>query len=130
MQDGGLFFLKANVISWELFKYWNLMKLVNPNSPVEKSLCSNILKDKDVVEDYGLRVQYVNTTYFGGFCQMNRDMFGEVYSMHANCCGDLRSKVHDLRLVLDDWINFRARLSENHSLEFMALRWRAPHKCL
>lgn len=130
VQDGGLFFLKSNVISVEFFKYFNFMNVLYPNSLVSKSLCSHIAQSQDVVEAYGFRAEHVNTTYFGEFCHRNRHEFREVYSMHANCCEDLRSKVHDLNLVLHDWINFRTSSSDNYTLPHTAFRWRAPNKCL
>ncbi|KAF7819436.1 nucleotide-diphospho-sugar transferase family protein [Senna tora] len=126
VQDGGLFYLKASVASLEFFKLWNVRKVQYPNSQVDKSFCMNIMKSRDAIEAYGVRIQYVSATYFGGFCQLNKDKFSEAYSMHANCCEELRSKVHDLKLVLDDWINFRSHSSKNYT----ALRLRAPQKCL
>ncbi|KAK4282258.1 hypothetical protein QN277_013655 [Acacia crassicarpa] len=129
-QDGGLFFLKSTAISIEFFKYFNFMKVLYPNSRASKSLCSYIVQSEDVVAAYGFRIQYVNTTYFGEFCHRNKYQFREVYSMHANCCEDLRSKVHDLKLTLHDWINSRARSSDNYTSKPEAFRWRAPKMCL
>ena len=41
-----------------------------------------------------------------------------------------RGKVHDLRLVLDDWINFTAQTSTNANMEPSSFTWRAPKKCM
>ncbi|XP_061371616.1 uncharacterized protein At1g28695-like, partial [Gastrolobium bilobum] len=108
MHDGGIFYLKANIISFEFFKYWKLTNILYPNSLDEDSLCTTIMQSEDV-EALGFRVKLVNSTYFGGFCQLNKDMLREAYTIHTNCCNDLRSKVHDMRIVLDDWIRFRNR---------------------
>ncbi|CAJ1790771.1 unnamed protein product [Sphenostylis stenocarpa] len=127
LYDGGIFFLKANAISFEFFKYWKLTKILFPNDPAEESLCTTIKERQDIADSYGFRVQLVNTSYFGGFCELNKDMFRDVYTIQANCCDDLKSKVHDLRIVLHDWIRFRKRASGGNALDKMALRW--PQKC-
>ncbi|KAK7354330.1 hypothetical protein VNO80_19790 [Phaseolus coccineus] len=127
LYDEGIFFLKANAISFEFFKYWKLTKFLFPNNPAEESLCTTIKERQAVADSYGFRIQLVNTSYFGGFCQLNKDIFKEVYTIQANCCDDLKSKVHDLRIVLDDWIRFRKRASGENALDKMALRW--PQKC-
>lgn len=126
-RGGGIFFLKANAIAIEFFKYWKFIKVLYPNSDVEESLCRTIIESQDVTNVLGFRVQPVNTTYFGGFCQLNQDMLRDAYTIHANCCDDLTSKVHDLRIVLDDWIRFRKRVSGDNASDEMALRW--PQKC-
>ncbi|XP_027902335.1 uncharacterized protein At4g15970-like isoform X1 [Vigna unguiculata] len=127
LYDEGIFFLKANTISFEFFNYWKLTKILYPNDPVEESLCTTIKERQDIADTYGFRIQHVNTSSFGGFCQLNKDMFREVYTIQANCCDDLKSKVHDLNIVLDDWIRFRKGASEDNALDKMALRW--PQKC-
>ncbi|KAK7260614.1 hypothetical protein RIF29_26815 [Crotalaria pallida] len=123
VEDGGIFFLKANALAVEFFKSLKLNKLMYPISIAEESLCTTIIQSREIVRAYGLRVIDVDTTYFGGFCHLSEDMLRKAYTIHANCCGDLSSKVHDLRNVLDDWIHLRERSSRNK----MALRW--PQKC-
>ena len=125
IQDGGLFFLKANAIAFEFFRYWKLLQVLYPNSHVEESLCETLMRSKEIVEAYSFRTKHVNTTNFGGLCRLNKDKLRDVYTIHANCCQDVRSKVHDLRLVLDDWIRFRDNTSET-----VTLQWRAPQMCL
>lgn len=127
LHDGGIFFLKANDNSFEFFKHWKLTKVLFPNDPAEESLCTTIKQWPDVVEAYGFRVQQVNASYFGGFCQLNKHMLREAYTIQANCCDDLKSKVHDLRIVLDDWIQFRRSASGDNALNKMVFRW--PQKC-
>lgn len=128
VQDGGIFYLRSNAIAIEFFKYWKVIKVLYPNSNVEESLCTTIMQSKDIGDSYAFGVKYVDTTYFGGFCHLSKDMLREACTIHANCCEDLTSKVHDLRNVLDDWIHFRENLSgDNNTLDKMALRW--PQKC-
>lgn len=132
-QDGGLFYVKSSQVSYEFFKLWNVRKIQYPDSHVDKSICSDVWQNQDAIEAYGFRTKDVNATYFGGFCQLNKDEFRMAYTMHANCCEDLQSKIHDLKLFLHDWIHFRAHLSKDYTvdeLEHKDLRWRAPLKCL
>ncbi|KAL1314657.1 hypothetical protein HN51_041482 [Arachis hypogaea] len=123
--DGGIFFLKANGIAFEFLKYWKLVKFLFPKSPDEDSLCATIAQNQDMVAAYGFRVNHIDTTYFGGFCQQNKDMLMEASTIHANCCEDLTNKVHDLRSVLDDWIQFRKNVSGSGKM-IMGRPW----KCL
>ncbi|KAG4930869.1 hypothetical protein AAZX31_17G172900 [Glycine max] len=127
LHGGGIFFLKANAISLEFFKYWKLTKFMFPNDPAEESLCNTIKARQDAADLYGFRAQLVNTSYFGGFCQPSKNMLREAYTIQANCCDDLESKVHDLRIVLGDWIRFRNHASGVNALDKMDLRW--PLKC-
>ncbi|WJX81195.1 hypothetical protein P8452_64112 [Trifolium repens] len=127
IQEGGIFFMKANAIALEFLKHWKLSKILYPTTNVEESLCATILHNEDLVEMYGFRVHRVDTDHFGGFCQLNNDILEKAYTIHANCCDDLTSKVHDLRIVLDDWFRFREHVKNNNATEKMALRW--PQKC-
>ena len=127
IQDGGIFYLKANAIAFEFFKYWKLVKVLYPKSQAEDSLCTTIMQNQDTVGTYGFRVKYVDTTYFGGFCQLNKDKLREAYTIHANCCDDLTSKVHDLRIVLDDWTHFRKNVSGDNASDQMIMG--RPRKC-
>jgi hypothetical protein len=111
----------------EFLKHWKLSKILYPTTNVEESLCATILHNEDLVEMYGFRVHHVDTDHFGGFCQLNNDILEKAYTIHANCCDDLTSKVHDLRIVLDDWFRFREHVKNNNATEKMALRW--PQKC-
>ncbi|KAL2951909.1 hypothetical protein AAZX31_19G080400 [Glycine max] len=124
---GGGIFLKANVISLEFFEYWRMTKFMFPNDPAEESFCTIIKTLQDAVELHSFHVHLVNTSYFGGFCQLSKNMLREAYTIQANCCDDLESKVHDLRIVLDDWIRFRKCASGDNALDKMDLRW--PQKC-
>lgn len=122
--DSGFFSVRSTDFSIELFKYWKLDGVLYPNSHAE-SLCNEIEISKEIIEIIGGRISFLNTDRFGGFCQQSKDV-SEAYTMHGNCCDSVERKVYDLKLVLDDWINFKA-LSSNTSLG--VLPWRAPRKC-
>ncbi|CAL9014826.1 unnamed protein product [Prunus brigantina] len=123
-QDRGLFYVKSNYISVKFFNYLKLVGVLYPNTPFE-SLCE-IATEQEIMEMLGMRIKFLYKVYFGGFCQPLKNN-SEVYTMQANCCEKIESKVHDLKLVLDDWSNFTGQ-SSNHSLGTLS-SWRAPDKC-
>ncbi|CAK8541106.1 unnamed protein product [Lathyrus sativus] len=127
VQEGGIFFMKANSVTPEFLKHWKLTKVLYPDSNLEESMCATLDIHEDLVEHYDFRVHRIDTNHFGGFCQPYNDMLEDAYTIHANCCDDLQNKVHDLRIVLDDWLRFRNRVSKNNATEKTALRW--PQKC-
>ncbi|EPS59587.1 hypothetical protein M569_15217, partial [Genlisea aurea] len=55
----------------------------------------------------GLPIKYLDTAYFGGFCEPSRDL-NLVLTMHANCCVGLENKIHDLKILLQDWRSYLA----------------------
>lgn len=125
--DKGIFYMKSDDIAVDFLKYWQFERVLYPNS-LELSLCEMTTR-LDIVDMLGVKIKYLDTNNFGGFCEGSKDM-SEVYTMHAACCDNIKSKVHDLRLLLDDWINFTAKLSANVSLGPYPFSWRAPKKCM
>ncbi|KAF1885724.1 hypothetical protein Lal_00002623 [Lupinus albus] len=126
--DGGIFFLKSNAISVEFFKNLKLNTVLYPNSYAAESFCTTLLNNKASVETYSMGIKYVENGYFGGFCQISNEMLRNAYTIHANCCGNLTSKVHDMKNVLNDWNQIKEHESEDNSSYKIALRW--PHKCI
>ncbi|KAM1075673.1 hypothetical protein PS2_023022 [Malus domestica] len=124
-QDRGIFFLKSDVISLEFFEYLNLVGILYPSIPLG-SPCEIVTRE-EITKMLGMRVQIIDTAYFGGFCQPLGN-YSEVYTMQANCCENIESKVHDLKLVLDDWRSITGRSANNSSGQSPS--WRAPNKCI
>ncbi|XP_048435287.1 uncharacterized protein At4g15970-like [Pyrus x bretschneideri] len=124
-QDRGIFFLKSDVISLEFFEYLNLVGILYPSIPLG-SPCEIVTRE-EITKMLGMRVQIIDTAYFGGFCQPLKD-YSEVYTMQANCCENIESKVHDLKLVLDDWRSITGRSANNSSGKSPS--WRAPNRCI
>lgn len=56
---------------------------------------------------HGVRVQFLDTAYLGGFCELRKD-FHKVCTVHGNCLFGLRDKLQKLTQVLDEWKQFRA----------------------
>ncbi|XP_043720855.1 uncharacterized protein At4g15970-like [Telopea speciosissima] len=124
--NGGFIFVKSNLKSIGFYKYWYKSRVWYPNSH-DQSVFEMIKNDKNVTTT-GLQIRYLDTNCFGGFCQPSKDM-NKVCTMHANCCVGIENKVHDLRLVLEDWKNFIALPTEKRRLVGSSSLWRAPREC-
>jgi hypothetical protein len=46
IQEGGIFFMKANAIALEFLKHWKLSKILYLTTNVEESLCATILHNE------------------------------------------------------------------------------------
>ncbi|THG22550.1 hypothetical protein TEA_028630 [Camellia sinensis var. sinensis] len=100
--DGGFFYLKSNAITVEFFKYWKTKRVLHPNS--SDQLIFETIKDDMIGKMLGLRIIYLDTDYFGSFCQSNKDM-SKLCTMHAKCYDSIDRKVHHLKDILDVWRN-------------------------
>ncbi|XP_057983551.1 uncharacterized protein At4g15970-like [Malania oleifera] len=117
--NGGLFYVRSNEISIQFFTYWDLAAGILHPHHNDISVFEMIKGDRSskIIE---ARIQYVDAAYFISLCLPNAN-FSMVHTVHGGCCGSTEEKVHDLRLVLDDWRNFTAHGSLSS--------WRAPSKC-
>ncbi|KAM3761182.1 hypothetical protein ACB098_01G248500 [Castanea mollissima] len=125
IQDKGLLYMKSSAEAIKFLKFLQFKRVLFPTY-LDRSFCEM------AVHKLRGHTKYVDTGYFGGFCEPSNNM-SKVYPMQSTCCDNIKSKVHDLRLVLDDWINFTARMSNNGSKPSMGLSsfsWRAPKKCM
>ncbi|XP_062185023.1 uncharacterized protein At4g15970-like isoform X2 [Phragmites australis] len=122
--NGGFNYVKSNERSIEFYSFWYLSRLRYPGYHDQDVF--NVIKHDPYVADIGLKIKFLSTTYFGGFCEPSRDI-NKVCTMHANCCIGLRSKIHDLRIMMDDW---RSYLSLPPNLKrLQTLAWRVPQNC-
>ncbi|XP_043706770.1 uncharacterized protein At4g15970-like [Telopea speciosissima] len=127
--NGGFNYVRSNGLSIEFFKYWQMSRVLYPGYSDQSVF--QIIKDDMVTSMIGLRIKYLDTSYFGGFYQPSEDM-NKVCTMHANCCVDIERKLHDLKLVLEDWKNFTKLSTEGEKLRAsssLTSPWRAPSLC-
>ncbi|KAL6843667.1 hypothetical protein ACP4OV_026238 [Aristida adscensionis] len=122
--NGGFSYVKSNERSIEFYNFWYSSRVSYPGYHDQDVF--NVIKHDPYVADIGLKIKFLSTTNFGGFCQPSRDL-NKVCTMHANCCIGLRSKVHDLRIMMEDW---RSYLSLPPNLKrLQTLAWRVPQNC-
>lgn len=118
--NGGFNYVKSNERTIKFYKFWYSSREKFPGLHDQDVL--NKIKFDPLIDRIGMQMRFLDTAYFGGFCEPSKD-FNLVCTMHANCCFGLENKVHDLKLVLQDWRSFM--LKPNLS----SFSWRAPQKC-
>ncbi|XP_043718346.1 uncharacterized protein At1g28695-like [Telopea speciosissima] len=118
----GFYFIRSNNKTIALFELWYAMKNNSPGLK-EQDVLVNMMQH-GVFRELGLRVKFLETLYFSGFCQDSRD-FEAVTTVHANCCRGVNAKMADLANVLQDWRKFKS--SSNHTL---TSRWSKHNACI
>ncbi|KAJ3688586.1 hypothetical protein LUZ61_017750 [Rhynchospora tenuis] len=102
--NGGFMFVKSSNKTIEFFKNWQDQRVNYPNQHDQDVL--NKIK-VEFSKRYQVRMQFVNTLYTSGFCQMSKDI-SKVCTVHANCCVGLQAKLLDLRSILEDWKAYKS----------------------
>ncbi|KAL7000691.1 hypothetical protein U1Q18_001844 [Sarracenia purpurea var. burkii] len=122
--NGGFNFVRSNNRTIEFYKFWYSSREVYQGYHDQDVL--NIIKFDAFLDELELKMRFLNTSQFGGFCQPSKDL-NWVCTMHANCCFGLGNKLHDLRLMLDDWKEY---MSLPPSLKRSSLAsWSVPQNC-
>ncbi|CAN6291086.1 unnamed protein product [Urochloa humidicola] len=118
----GFFHVRPNNRTIAMTRIWHQARERYPG--MNEQPVFNAIK-KGLVAELGLRVQYMDPTFMGGFCSYGKDL-RKICTMHANCCVGLGNKLRDLRTVLDDWKNY-TRMP--HWAKHTA-RWTVPGACI
>ncbi|KAF5945664.1 hypothetical protein HYC85_015892 [Camellia sinensis] len=122
--NGGFSFVRSNNRSIEFYKFWHSSREVYPGYHDQDVL--NIIKYDAFLIDIELKMRFLNTANFGGFCEPSKDL-NQVCTMHANCCVGMGNKVHDLKVMLEDWKQY---MSLPPSLKRSSISsWRVPQNC-
>ncbi|KAK7310200.1 hypothetical protein RJT34_07546 [Clitoria ternatea] len=122
--NGGFNFVRSNNRSIEFYKFWYSSQEAYPGYHDQDVL--NFIKFDSFISDLGLKIRFLDTAKFGGLCEPSRDL-NKVCTMHANCCYGMDSKLHDLKIMLQDWKHY---LTLPPSLKRMSIiSWRVPQKC-
>ncbi|WJX16910.1 hypothetical protein P8452_06889 [Trifolium repens] len=122
--NGGFNFVRSNNRSIEFYKFWYSSQETYPGYHDQDVL--NFIKIDPFINDIGLKMIFLDTANFGGLCEPSRDL-NQVCTMHANCCYGMDSKLHDLRIMLQDWRHY---LTLPPSLKRLSIiSWRVPQKC-
>ncbi|KAH1033938.1 hypothetical protein GLYMA_20G006100v4 [Glycine max] len=122
--NGGFNFVKSNNRSIEFYKFWYSSRETYPGYHDQDVL--NFIKVDPFITELGLKMIFLDTANFGGLCEPSRDL-NKVCTMHANCCYGMDSKLHDLRIMLQDW---KYHLTLSPSLKRLSIiSWRVPQNC-
>lgn len=122
--NGGLLYVRSSTAAVAFYEHWQASRARFPGKH-EQFVFDRIVKE-GVPPRIGARVRFLDTAVFGGFCQHGKDL-GRVATMHANCCVGLDNKLFDLRNVLQDWKEYRARVAGGGARGFS---WRVPGRCI
>ncbi|WOL07621.1 hypothetical protein Cni_G16366 [Canna indica] len=96
----GFYFVKSNSRTVALFHRW--YSAMNSSSGMKDQDVLLQMSFDGVFMQLGMRVKYLDTNYFSGFCQKSRD-FRKVITVHANCCIGTNAKLVDLRAFFEAW---------------------------
>lgn len=121
--NGGFTYVKSNNRTVEFYKFWHRSREQYPGKHDQDVL--NEIKMDPFIDAIGLRMKFLDTAYFGGFCQLSRDL-NLVCTMHANCCVGLDNKIHDLTILLDDWRKYMKSLP---NVKNQSPSWSVPQDC-
>ncbi|KAK7386163.1 hypothetical protein VNO78_26189 [Psophocarpus tetragonolobus] len=118
----GFYFVRSNNKTISLFETWYGQK-DNATGKKEQDVLLDLIRS-GIIEQLKLRVRFLDTLYFSGFCQDSKD-FRAVTTVHANCCRSITAKLADMKVSLSDWKRFR--MLETNSTE--KPRWTKHNWC-
>uniref|UniRef100_A0A0D9W1E3 Nucleotide-diphospho-sugar transferase domain-containing protein n=1 Tax=Leersia perrieri TaxID=77586 RepID=A0A0D9W1E3_9ORYZ len=122
--NGGFLFVRSNNKTIEFYKSWQQGRW-RFFGKHEQDVFNLIKHEQQAKLD--IAIQFLDTTYISGFCQLSKDL-NKICTLHANCCVGLGAKMHDLRGVLDVWRNYTAAPpDERRSGKF---QWKLPGICI
>jgi len=108
----GFYFVRSSNKTISLFETWYGQK-DNSTGKKEQDVLLNLING-GIIEHLEIRVRFLDTLYFSGFCQNSKD-FRLVITIHANCCKSINAKMKDMKVTLSDWKRFK-RLDANSTL--------------
>lgn len=129
MPNGGYKYVRSNERTVSFYKFWYMSRRIFPGQNEQDVL--NILKFRRGFGRRGMKFMFLDTKYFGGFCERSQSL-DDVCTMHANCCKGLKAKLIDLRQALDDWMVYRNHNSSslNSTSPVNVDQWKPPYECL
>ncbi|XP_054781873.1 uncharacterized protein At1g28695-like [Prosopis cineraria] len=121
----GFYFVRSNNKTISLFETW-YGKKNSSNGQKEQDVLDGLIRH-GIIRQLGLRVRFMDTLYFSGFCRDSRD-FRAVTTVHANCCRTITEKIADLEAVLQDWKRFKMLESSKSNLT-STVKWSHHRAC-
>ncbi|XP_024535219.1 uncharacterized protein At4g15970-like [Selaginella moellendorffii] len=114
----GFFHARSNQRTIRLYKFWYDSHETFPGRHDQDVF--KAIKGTKTFQDLGLKVRFLPTQYFEGFCAPVKN-FDKVSTVHANCCVGLQKKLQDLTLLREDW--------KRYKLAHEKVEWRVPKHC-
>lgn len=123
--NGGFNYVRANNRTIQFYKFWYSGKDYFPGKHDQDVL--NMIKLDPFIKKIGLEMRFLDTAYFGGFCEPSKDL-DLVITMHANCCIGMENKIHDIKMVIDDWKKYMS-LPSGAERNLSSRSWTVPRIC-
>lgn len=124
LPNGGFTYVISNNRTIPFYKFWYKSREYYKGMHDQDVL--NEIKSHPFIKKIGIRMKFLDTAYFGGFCEPSKDL-NLVCTMHANCCVGQPNKVHDLKILLEDWIKFTSLPATTKASSPSS--WRVPDYC-
>ncbi|KAL6638677.1 hypothetical protein ACP70R_023788 [Stipagrostis hirtigluma subsp. patula] len=122
--NGGFLFVRSSEKTIEFYRAWQQGRWRFFGKHEQDVF--NLIKH-EMVAKLDVTIQFLDTTYISGFCQLSKDL-NKICTLHANCCVGLVPKLRDLRGVLDVWGNYTAGTpDERRAGKF---QWKLPGICI
>ncbi|CAL9154162.1 unnamed protein product [Musa hybrid cultivar] len=96
----GFYFVASNNKTIALFDEWYAASHTSKGMKEQDVLYS--MKSQGAFRRLGMKVRFLDTAYFSGFCEDSRDS-RRVTTVHANCCRSIKAKLTDLKRALQVW---------------------------
>ncbi|KAL3647550.1 hypothetical protein CASFOL_008518 [Castilleja foliolosa] len=120
----GFYMIRSNNKTQALFDIWAANK-DNSTGLKEQDVLQNLMR-QGYFRKLKLKVKFLDTVYFSGFCQDSRDV-AAVATVHANCCRGIAAKLVDLTAVIHDWKRYKMSFPANESQGFS---WSSHRACV
>lgn len=117
----GFYFVASNNKTISLYQMWYSSR--NESLAEKEQDVLGRMIQEGIFRRLGLRVRFLDTHYFGGFCQSGRN-FSQMITIHANCCRTIKAKMIDLMALLNGWKRFKQ--SSNTT---SAIKWPFHRAC-
>lgn len=101
--NGGFLYARPSAKTVAFFKEWYEARTAHPGKH-DQDVFDMVKKDLSLRHD--VAIHFVDTAYFGGFCEPKKD-FRQLCTFHGNCLTGLRMKLEVLRDLLGEWKQWR-----------------------
>ncbi|XP_021732136.1 uncharacterized protein At4g15970-like [Chenopodium quinoa] len=120
----GFLFARSNNRTINFYEFWVSLRHKYPKLHEQDAF--NRVKHEPSLREVGVKIRFLDTNYFGGFCSPSKD-FNKVCTMHANCCVGLHSKKADLKTTLENWKAYYSK--DNLTAVSQPFHWSVPREC-
>ncbi|EPS73387.1 hypothetical protein M569_01369, partial [Genlisea aurea] len=124
--NGGFNYAKSSSRTIRFYKFWYDSRRSFPGLNDQQVLSA--IKFDPLVPRIGLEIRFLDTAYFGGFCERRMDL-DVVVTVHANCCVGQRKKLHDMKMVMEDWNKYSDSVKRRGPRRRKTRSWTGPREC-